>query len=133
MPLLRVGDYPSKPQQWTKGWRDEKAMDAFELSQLVEQRRQSGERHLEFFRSSTLSTGIYELAAGATDPQQPHTKDEIYYIVSGRAEIRVGDEDRPVGPGTVIFVEAKLAHRFHSITEDLKILVVFAPPRGSGA
>ena len=108
-------------------------MDAFELSRLMKERRRSGERYLEFFRASTLSAGLYELPMGAIGTQQPHTEDEIYYIVSGRGIIRVDGEDRPVGPGSVVFVAAGVEHRFHSIAEDLTIQGVFAPPRGSQA
>jgi mannose-6-phosphate isomerase-like protein (cupin superfamily) len=74
-----------------------------------------------------MSAGIYRLAAGEPDPQGPHQEDEIYVIVAGRATLRVGDEDRPVEPGSVLFVPAKAEHRFDRITEDLVTLVVFAP------
>jgi mannose-6-phosphate isomerase-like protein (cupin superfamily) len=40
----------------------------------------------------------------------------------------VGDEERAVGPGDVIHVAATVAHRFHDISEDLEVVVVFAPP-----
>jgi mannose-6-phosphate isomerase-like protein (cupin superfamily) len=80
-----------------------------------------------------MSAGIYELPAGDIDPQQPHTEDEVYYVIRGRAAIQVGDEVRDVAPGTVIFVSAGVEHRFHSIAEDLTVLVIFAPPRGSQA
>ena len=110
-------------------------MDTFEMSDLIAARKELGERYLEFFMADagTLSLGLYVLAAGDTDPQQPHTEDEIYYVVSGSARVQVGDEDREVKPGTVIFVETDAPHRFHSITETLTLLVVFAPPRRSRA
>ena len=50
----------------------------------------------------------------------------------GRAVIRVADEDRPVGPGSVIYVAATVPHRFHTIEEDLEILVIFAPAQHTG-
>ena len=106
-------------------------MDAFELSQLITQRQQSGKLYLEFLRAPSMSLGLYALPAGGTDPQQPHTEDEVYYVVSGRGSIRVGPEghgeDRAVAPGSIVFVEAGVEHRFHTITEDLTILVLFAP------
>lgn len=80
----------------------------------------------------SLSMGLYALPAGGVDPQQPHTEDEVYYVVSGRATIRVGEEDRPVESGSVVFVEARVEHRFHTITEDLTVLVFFAPAEYSG-
>ena len=106
-------------------------MDAFELSQLLEQHKQSGQLYLEFLRVPALSLGIYTLPAGATDPQQPHAEDEVYYVIGGRGSVRVGAEDRLVEAGSIIFVAANVEHRFHTITEDLTILVFFAPAESS--
>jgi quercetin dioxygenase-like cupin family protein len=74
-----------------------------------------------------MSAGLYVLAAGATDPQRPHHEDELYYVVRGRARFRAGDEDRGVSAGTVLFVAAKIEHRFYDIKEELAVLVFFAP------
>jgi mannose-6-phosphate isomerase-like protein (cupin superfamily) len=71
--------------------------------------------------------GLYVLKAGATDPQKLHNEDEVYYILSGRGIIYVAGEDRAVQTGSSVFVKAHDEHRFHSITEDLQILVFFAP------
>ena len=35
--------------------------------------------------------------------------------------------NRRVGPGTTLFVPADEYHRFHGVTEDLAVLVFFAP------
>jgi quercetin dioxygenase-like cupin family protein len=51
--------------------------------------------------------------------------------MSGRATIRVGAEDRTVRPGSIVFVAAGVEHRFHSIEEDLRLLVAFGPAEGS--
>jgi mannose-6-phosphate isomerase-like protein (cupin superfamily) len=106
-------------------------MDAFEMSDLARERAASGRLYLEFLSVPDLSVGLYELPAGGTDPQGPHTEDELYHVVSGRATIRVGVEDRTVGPGSLIFVAAGVPHRFHDIEEDLRVLVVFGPAEGS--
>jgi mannose-6-phosphate isomerase-like protein (cupin superfamily) len=102
-------------------------MDAFELSDLLEQRKQSGRLYLEFLRVPALSLGLYALPAGGVDPQKPHSEDEVYYVVSGKGTVRVGAEDRPVQAGSIIFVAAGVEHRFHTISEDLTLLVYFAP------
>ena len=106
-------------------------MDAFDMSEIVEGHRENGELYHEFLRAERISVGLYVLAAGATDPQVPHTEDEIYYIVSGAATIEVDGENRPASAGSVIYVGAHIEHRFHAITEDLSVIVVFAPPRRS--
>ena len=102
-------------------------MEAFELSQLVDERSRSGCLYLEFLRRPALSVGVYQLPAQGTDPQSPHTEDEVYYVVSGKAMVRVGAEDRSVGPGSIVYVAANIEHRFHAIEEDLIVLVFFAP------
>ncbi len=105
-------------------------MDAFELDALRATRRAGGRAYLEFLRSPDLSVGLYELPAGGIDPQGPHTEDEVYCVMAGRARISVGGEDRPVGPGSVVFVAAGVEHRFHDIAEDLVVIVAFGPAEG---
>jgi mannose-6-phosphate isomerase-like protein (cupin superfamily) len=102
-------------------------VDAFELDELRAQRARAGRLYLEFLRVPALSAGLYVLAAGAEDPQSPHQEDEVYAVLSGRATIRVGEEDRRIETGSVVYVPARAEHRFHSIEEELELLVFFAP------
>ncbi len=102
-------------------------MEAYDLTELRQALAASGRLYHEFIRTHDLSVGLYVLAAGAIDPQGPHTEDEVYHVISGRAQIRVGTEDRPVEAGSVVFVGADVEHRFHDIEEELVVLVVFGP------
>lgn len=102
-------------------------MDAHALSDLLTARAESGRLYHEFIRSHALSVGVYVLPAGSEDPQGPHTEDEVYHVVSGRAQLTVGDATRPVEPGSIVFVAADVPHRFHDITEEIVVLVVFGP------
>ena len=69
------------------------------------------------------------MKAGETDLQTPHNEDELYYVVAGRAMIRVADEERKVGPGTLIFVPSRVSHRFHNVDADLVVLGLFRARR----
>jgi mannose-6-phosphate isomerase-like protein (cupin superfamily) len=106
-------------------------MELFSIEDLHQRRRSLNKAYLEFLRTESLSIGLYELPAGARDPQTPHTEDEVYYVISGRARMFVGAEDKSVGPGTIISVRAGIEHRFDDIAEDLAVLVFFAPPEYS--
>ena len=108
-------------------------MQAFEIGALLHQQQTTGEAWQEFLRVDALSMGLYLLAAGSEDHQQPHSEDEVYYIVQGRGQIRVGSEDRPVQAGSIVYVAKTVEHRFHTIAEDLQILVFFAPAEYSQA
>ena len=90
-------------------------MQAFELAQLVSQRESSNKLYLEFLNVPDLSVGLYVLPAGGKDPQSPHTEDEVYYVVSGRAQILVAEENRDVRAGSIVYVAKNVAHRFYSI------------------
>jgi mannose-6-phosphate isomerase-like protein (cupin superfamily) len=102
-------------------------MQAYDLTQLISQRESSNKPYLEFLKVPDLSVGLYVLPAGGTDPQSPHTEDEVYYVVSGKAQILVAEENHNVQPGSIVYVEKNVAHRFHSIEAELTVLVFFAP------
>ena len=99
----------------------------FDIVQLDRLRTKSGKSYLEFLRVSSLSVGVYVLAAGGTDPQKPHHEDEMYYVVRGRARMRIGGEEQAVAAGSIIFVAANVQHSFYEIAEELVVLVFFAP------
>jgi quercetin dioxygenase-like cupin family protein len=102
-------------------------MQAYDLTDLISQQKDSNKLYLEFLKVPDLSMGLYVLPSGGTDSQSPHTEDEVYYVVSGRAKIQVADEDRSVQAGSIVYVAKNVEHRFHSIEEELTVLVFFAP------
>ena len=99
----------------------------FDIADTEKLREQSGKHYLEFLRIPALSAGLYVLPVGGNDPQSPHKEDELYYVIRGRARMRAGSEDHAVSEGSVIFVAAEAEHRFYEITEELMVLVFFAP------
>lgn len=90
-----------------------------------------GNAYVEFLRKNDFSAGVYRLPAGGIDGQRPHTEDEVYFVVRGRASFSSANHDTAVEPGDILFVPAMEPHRFHQITEDLEVLVFFAPAEGS--
>lgn len=105
-------------------------MKAFEIADVLQQQSNSSDRYHEFLRVPALSAGVYVLPTGSNDEQQPHSEDELYYVLAGRGMIHVAGEDRPVQTGSMVYV-AYDVHYFHTITEALRILVLFAPAEGS--
>ena len=108
--------------------------NVFDFSQML---AKFDKPYIEFLRVPSLSVGIYVLEAGTTDPQKPHHEDEVYYVASGQAKMRTGSDGNAktfkVGPGTIIFVPARLHHSFCEISERLSVVVFFAPAEGSNA
>ncbi|MGA2005031.1 MAG: hypothetical protein ABSG70_16720 [Terriglobales bacterium] len=118
-------------------------MTFFHIVDVGRERAARDRRYYEFLRVPAMSAGVYVLAAGATDQQKPHHEDELYYVVRGRARMKIGpgrdisdadlDEtfedgsDNEVRAGSIIFVKAERGHRFYDIQEELEVLVFFAP------
>jgi quercetin dioxygenase-like cupin family protein len=103
------------------------AQNFFDIAELEQLRTKNGKSYLEFLRVSSLSAGIYVLAAGSVDPQKPHRQDEMYYVIRGRARMRIAGKDQVVAAGNIIFVAANIPHSFYEIEEELVVLVFFAP------
>jgi mannose-6-phosphate isomerase-like protein (cupin superfamily) len=90
-----------------------------------------GQRYIELFRHGTLAVELY--APRGNDPQTPHTRDEIYVIISGSGHFRRGAEETTFGPGDVLFVPAGEEHRFVEFGDDFATWVFFYGPEGGEA
>jgi mannose-6-phosphate isomerase-like protein (cupin superfamily) len=87
-----------------------------------------GERFAELFKHGTLSVELY--APRGKDPQKPHTRDEIYVVVTGTGEFVGAGIRRKFQPGDVLFVAAHEQHRFENFSDDLAVWVFFYGPEG---
>ncbi len=88
-------------------------------------------QYREHLRVADLSVGTYCIPVGGKDGQQPHTEDEIYVVVRGHGRLCTDSGEVDVGPGSVIYVPAEERHQFTDVSEDLSIVVVFAPAERS--
>lgn len=95
------------------------------LSQLA---AKDAKRFVTVFEHGTLEVELY--APRGHDPQQPHTRDEVYIVVSGSGTYVNGDRRDPFGPGDFLFAETGLVHRFEDFSDDLVVWVLFYGPEG---
>ncbi|SRR5690606_22796094 len=100
----------------------------FELQDLVKQLEKEGGYFLDFLKVRDLEAGIIVLRPGEKDTQEPHSADELYYVIEGSGFIELGKDRRqhPVRKGSIIFVPAEMHHRFYGNKEDLVVLYMFA-------
>lgn len=106
----------------------EPAWQVFRLDQLATKVAGADTRFVEFLRAPSLSCAVYRLPAGTRDMQAPHLEDELYFVVSGRAKLRVDGEEHAVQPGILLYVRATSEHSFFDIEEDLTVIAVFGAP-----
>lgn len=69
-------------------------------------------------------------APRGTDPQTPHTRDELYVVAAGCGWFVRGPERVPFAPGDALFVAAGVEHRFEDFTDDFGTWVLFYGPEG---
>ena len=103
---------------------------AFQLDDLQDDRSKS---YAEFRRRPGMSMGVYHLPVGGEDLQHPHAVDEVYVVLAGRGSLEIEGERIEVQPGRVVSVDVGADHHFVDVTQDLSVLVAFAPastPRG---
>lgn len=55
------------------------------------------------------------IAAGDEIPLHQHTVEEVLFVDEGEIEARVGDVERRVGPGAMVFVPAGAPHGFRNV------------------
>jgi mannose-6-phosphate isomerase-like protein (cupin superfamily) len=88
----------------------------------------SGERFATIFQRGSLLVEIY--APRGTDPQQPHTRDEVYFVAIGSGEYVCGNSRQTFGPTDVLFAAAGVEHRFENFSDDLTLWVLFYGSEG---
>jgi quercetin dioxygenase-like cupin family protein len=98
----------------------------FDLDGLKSKLKGNAVEYLGFLNVPAINCGVYFLPAGSTDMQSPHDEDEVYLVLGGTARMRLGDEERDVGPGSLLYVSATTEHSFFKIEEDMTLLVIFA-------
>jgi mannose-6-phosphate isomerase-like protein (cupin superfamily) len=84
-------------------------------------------QYREHLRVPDLSVGTYCNPVGGKDGQEPHSEDEVYVVLRGRGTLVCPDGEYKIQPGSVVYVPAGEDHRFTDVTEDLSVVVVFAP------
>ena len=80
------------------------------------------------FEHGSLVAKLY--APRGSDPQTPHSRDEVYVVAQGSGDFVCGETRQPFQPLDVLFVAAGVEHRFENFTDDLAVWVFFYGPEG---
>ena len=87
-----------------------------------------GRRSAGILRHGSLEVRWY--APKGEDPQTPHDRDEIYIVASGHGTFVRGAERISFAANDLLFVPAKMEHRFEDFSGDFATWVVFWGPKG---
>jgi unsaturated pyranuronate lyase len=70
----------------------------------------------------------WSMKAGAHAAAHRHPHEQVFWMISGRMDFRLGDQRRVVGPGDVGVIPGGVEHEAW-FPEDTEVVDVFAPPR----
>jgi len=98
------------------------------LPGAVSEKWPMGERFTLALAHGSMSVELY--APVGTDPQSPHSQDELYFIHSGTGMMILAGDSLSFAPGDCFFVAAGVEHRFESFSPDFSTWVVFWGPEG---
>ena len=90
--------------------------------------KESNKLFLELFQHGSLTVEVYK--PEKVDLQQPHSRDEIYVIISGTGTFYNNGERYPFKAGDFLFVPAQIEHRFENFSDDFSTWVFFYGPEG---
>jgi mannose-6-phosphate isomerase-like protein (cupin superfamily) len=85
----------------------------------------TSEYFLNIFKSKDLEVGILRLKKGQKDTQEPHSVDEVYFVIEGTGHLEIEDKIKPVNSADFIFVPANAQHRFIVGEEGLVVVYFF--------
>lgn len=97
-------------------------------SALAKLSEATGHQFVGVFSHGALEVEIYKPVK--VDLQKPHTRDEVYVVISGSGQFMNGNVKHPFQVGEVLFVPAGVEHRFLDFTEDFATWVFFYGPEG---
>lgn len=86
--------------------------------------RAGGQRYVTLFKHGRMELEYYQPLK--TDLQKPHTRDEVYFVISGRGTFIYDGTPRPFGPGEVIYCPAGVPHRFEKFSDDFATWAIFS-------
>jgi len=86
------------------------------------------EKDIVVFERGTLTVEIYKPLH--KDLQQPHTRDEAYFVISGSGTYFIDGSLMEFSAGDFLYAPAGAEHRFETFTDDFLTWVVFYGPEG---
>jgi mannose-6-phosphate isomerase-like protein (cupin superfamily) len=94
----------------------------YQLNDLLSKLRQKQSGYfIDFITTRGIQAGVIRLHGGENDTQEPHSVDEVYYVIEGSGFIKLNGKNHAIERGTFIFVHAGTEHNFHGNSQDLVI------------
>jgi mannose-6-phosphate isomerase-like protein (cupin superfamily) len=92
-----------------------------QLNDILSELDKFGGYFIDITTTRHIQAGVLRLHPNDIDTQEPHSVDEVYFVIQGKGMIDINGQSYAIKEGTSIFVPAGEEHRFHSNPEDLLV------------
>jgi mannose-6-phosphate isomerase-like protein (cupin superfamily) len=103
----------------------------FAAAQAARALNEPGRLSARIFAHGSMEARWY--APHGVDQQVPHTRDEVYVVVSGEGHFVCKGTSSPCRAGDLLFAPAGAEHRFEDFSGDFATWVIFYGPEGGEA
>jgi mannose-6-phosphate isomerase-like protein (cupin superfamily) len=85
---------------------------------------------VNLFETERMFCDVYCFEAGQEQTAHAHkASDKVYYVLHGRAQIRIADSTKDLGPGGIALAPAGAEHGVHNPGPERLTLLVFMAPK----
>ena len=96
-------------------------MPFVDTNEIGELERRPGWRG-RIFQSSNMTFATWRFAAGAEIHPHHHPQEEVWQVLEGELEIRIGAETRTAGPGMAAIVPADTEHAVVALSDGIAMV-----------
>ena len=76
---------------------------------------------IDFITTNGIQAGIIRFHPFQKDTQEPHSVDEVYYVIEGSGFVEINNKNYAIKERTSVLVQADAEDRFHGNNQDLVI------------
>lgn len=80
----------------------------------------------ELYNSDNLSLS-YSIITDSSKPHKHQRMEEVYFVVKGKAKIKIGDKIFPIEAGDVFSIPKNEYHNIQNVKEKIELVVVTNP------
>ena len=73
-------------------------------------------------KGGQIEVGRYRFAAGTGSKPHQHPEEQVINVLSGRFRVRIGNEERILGPGEAALVPPNTEHEARAVDSEVEII-----------
>ena len=78
--------------------------------------------------SNLLAVTWVEVAPGGQQLPHEHVPEQVYVIIQGQGRMRVGDDEREVAPGDLVYIPSQVSHGIVNTSSQPLVYISAATP-----